>query len=184
MRKENSYNIPWIDFFAHNNVIEVKNQEDFDKFKLFLEHFDLVSILLGLNTYKDWQRLALLNGGEFRYFLFEYDNSKGLTWGNDHKAAVEWYGKEPIPASELPFTGTPNFHDQEKAKAQLSVTDLINALNFLEEKGLGEEGATQPLRTFAHLVRTNEKCPRCGATLYKSDLPQYDYVCTDCDENF
>ena len=27
-------------------------------------------------------------------------------------------------------------------------------------------------------------CPRCGKRLFLSDLPQYAYVCYDCDENF
>jgi hypothetical protein len=31
---------------------------------------------------------------------------------------------------------------------------------------------------------TNERCPKCGKRLYLSDLPQYDYVCPWCDENF
>lgn len=31
---------------------------------------------------------------------------------------------------------------------------------------------------------TEEKCPRCGSPLYLSDLPQYDFVCLNCDENF
>lgn len=29
-----------------------------------------------------------------------------------------------------------------------------------------------------------KKCPKCGKQLYLSDLPQYDYVCPWCDENF
>lgn len=32
--------------------------------------------------------------------------------------------------------------------------------------------------------RTNAKCPKCGKILLMSDLPQYDYVCYECDENF
>lgn len=31
---------------------------------------------------------------------------------------------------------------------------------------------------------TSEKCPRCGAPLYVSDLCQYRCVCLECDENF
>lgn len=31
---------------------------------------------------------------------------------------------------------------------------------------------------------TGEKCPRCGAPLYVSDLCQYRCVCLECDENF
>lgn len=32
--------------------------------------------------------------------------------------------------------------------------------------------------------RMNTPCPRCGAPLYLSDLPQYRSVCYGCDENF
>lgn len=31
---------------------------------------------------------------------------------------------------------------------------------------------------------TEKKCPHCDAPLYCSDLPQYDYVCIECEENF
>lgn len=38
----------------------------------------------------------------------------------------------------------------------------------------------------AHIrpFRLAAKCPRCGAPLYLSDLPQYSTVCYACDENF
>lgn len=31
---------------------------------------------------------------------------------------------------------------------------------------------------------TDKRCPHCDALLYCSDLPQYDYVCIECEENF
>ena len=30
----------------------------------------------------------------------------------------------------------------------------------------------------------NKLCPKCGESLWESDLPEYSYVCFDCDENF
>lgn len=33
-------------------------------------------------------------------------------------------------------------------------------------------------------TKTDKCCPRCKTTLYCSDLPDYDYVCPECDENF
>lgn len=32
--------------------------------------------------------------------------------------------------------------------------------------------------------QTNLKCPKCGKTLYTSDLDFYTYLCKECDENF
>lgn len=40
--------------------------------------------------------------------------------------------------------------------------------------------ARRVLRQF----QTHRLCPRCGTSLYLSDLPQYDFVCHTCDENF
>ena len=40
------------------------------------------------------------------------------------------------------------------------------------------------LRQAGAECKTNVKCHKCGSYLYLSDLPQYDYVCYECDENF
>lgn len=42
----------------------------------------------------------------------------------------------------------------------------------------------KPLSTFVDKITTNKRCPKCGELLLKSDLPQYNYVCPLCDENF
>jgi hypothetical protein len=33
-------------------------------------------------------------------------------------------------------------------------------------------------------LRTDEECFHCGGNLFMSDLPQYNYVCPICNENF
>lgn len=33
-------------------------------------------------------------------------------------------------------------------------------------------------------IETHAICPRCGEKLYCSDLPNYAFVCINCDENF
>lgn len=38
--------------------------------------------------------------------------------------------------------------------------------------------------TFMVLEQTDKSCPKCGKKLFKSDLPDYDYLCAECDENF
>lgn len=45
-------------------------------------------------------------------------------------------------------------------------------------------GAICKINAYTKPFRSNVKCPRCGDLLYRSDLPQYAYVCYDCDENF
>lgn len=34
------------------------------------------------------------------------------------------------------------------------------------------------------MLITEKRCPHCGRPLFLSDLEQYDYVCSECDENF
>lgn len=42
----------------------------------------------------------------------------------------------------------------------------------------------KPLLTFVDKITINKRCPKCGELLLKSDLPQYNYVCPLCEENF
>lgn len=42
----------------------------------------------------------------------------------------------------------------------------------------------KPLNNFLKKVESNFHCPHCGEVLFKSDLPDYNYVCANCDENF
>lgn len=40
------------------------------------------------------------------------------------------------------------------------------------------------INEYVQPFRMEMPCPRCGAPLYLSDLPQYRSVCYACDENF
>lgn len=42
----------------------------------------------------------------------------------------------------------------------------------------------KPLSTFVNRITTDKHCPKCGELLLKSNLPQYNYVCPLCEENF
>lgn len=66
-------------------------------------------------------------------------------------------------------------------------------LNYYKENFPWRKGATaveefetdlKPLSDFIGKITTNKHCPKCGELLLKSDLPQYEYVCSLCDENF
>lgn len=61
----------------------------------------------------------------------------------------------------------------------ISVTDLVN---------FDDDNDNDTLKGIVHDIvkelRTDKKCPHCDALLYLSDLPEYEYVCVECEENF
>ena len=96
-----TYDYKWIDFLSNKNVIKVTNEEEFGKFKSFLAQCGLLDILNEYTTFNLFQHLAEINNKKTNLFLFEYDNSKGLTWSDDIEKSIEWYGKEPIEIEDL-----------------------------------------------------------------------------------
>ncbi len=46
------------------------------------------------------------------------------------------------------------------------------------------KGMNPTIRSILEAIKTEKRCPKCGDTLYCSDLPEYEYVCVECDENF
>lgn len=67
-----------------------------------------------------------------------------------------------------------------EAEKLLSEIDDVGAVRLIQDKD-------ELLRGFNKLMKsvdTEKICPRCGHKLMLSDLPQYDYVCPECDENF
>lgn len=96
-----TYDYKWIDFLSNKNVIKVTNEEEFGKFKSFLAQCGLLDVLNEYTTFHLFQHLAEINNKKTNLFLFEYDNSKGLTWSDDIEKSIEWYGKEPIEIEDL-----------------------------------------------------------------------------------
>lgn len=90
--------------------------------------------------------------------------------------------------------GTQNFKECQATMKELSVADLVRAIDycyklqeiFPDTNEIWDEfdDVLEPLKEIASICRTYKQCPHCGSYLFKSDLPQYDYVCVDCDENF
>lgn len=76
------------------------------------------------------------------------------------------------------------------AKACSAISTLISNMNIgadydmllseINEKVADILNIGRALKTYGK----KKKCPKCGKQLYLSDLPQYDYVCPWCDENF
>lgn len=83
-------------------------------------------------------------------------------------------------------------HQREISK--LSVCAIIKAVNYITTLSQfldndsdvlnALDDVVQPFQIIISDLRTKQLCPHCGTHLYKSDLPQYDYICVFCDENF
>lgn len=87
-----------------------------------------------------------------------------------------------------------NYEVYQEAKCDLGLADVVNAFDYIQAlihhvpqgNKLREyyDEVTKPLKKFAVACLTDVKCPKCGRRLYVSDLEDYEYVCTYCDENF
>lgn len=89
---------------------------------------------------------------------------------------------------------TDNYSEHQKAINNLSVTDLIETVDYIKllstfipennEVLDNLDDVVKPFEKVIERLKTNVTCPHCGKELFKSDLPDYDFVCKDCDENF
>lgn len=87
-----------------------------------------------------------------------------------------------------------NFKAYQEAIEKLTIVHIIDAVDYINELSTfipqnNEvldylEDIVKPLVDVIDECRTDKECPHCGCYLFKSDLPQYDYVCAECDENF
>ena len=74
---------------------------------------------------------------------------------------------------------TDNYKKYKDALAyNIGVPTLVN---FVEGN---DDALVNIVRDIVEELRTDKRCPHCDAPLYCSDLPQYDYVCIECEENF
>lgn len=64
--------------------------------------------------------------------------------------------------------------------------DIQKVLPYVGDVLLQKEliESAELFRNYINRFLTEKKCPRCKTLLFLSDLPQYDYVCGECDENF
>lgn len=91
---------------------------------------------------------------------------------------------------------TMNYKAHCAAISQISIVDIIRAVDYInllaqfvndENEILDDlDDITAPFDGVIKALRTGEQCRHldCGSQLYMSDLPQYDFVCPECDENF
>ena len=83
---------------------------------------------------------------------------------------------------------------QKKVLDEISLGEIINAvesirflISIVPESNEIVDCADEIANNFDTTIagfQTGDCCPKCGNSLYLSDLPQYDSVCYICDENF
>ena len=89
---------------------------------------------------------------------------------------------------------TKNFLKCQEEVSKIGLMNLIKAYDYIHllsqfiphnNEVLDElRDIVIPLEETIEECRTNKECPHCRSLLYLSDLPQYDYVCCGCYENF
>ena len=87
-----------------------------------------------------------------------------------------------------------NFEAHHQAIESLSIVSIVKIVDYVDELSTfvppNNEvldylmDAVEPFVEIMGKLRTDKECPHCGCYLFKSDLPQYDYVCAECDESF
>ncbi len=94
---------------------------------------------------------------------------------------------------DTPELRAENFNAHQEAIEKLSIVHIIDAVDYINELATfipqnNEvldylEDIVMPLVDIIDECRTDKECPHCGCYVFKSDLPQYDYVCAECKEN-
>lgn len=91
----------WLDFIAGINSIMVSNEEEFNKFRKFLDDLGIGKLLKDYRTFSDWQHLARINNKNPNYLVFEFQITKGLTFGYTKESSKNWFGVEPLNVKDL-----------------------------------------------------------------------------------
>lgn len=125
---------------------------------------------------------SLSHRAEYLAFAEQYD----LPYGDDGLIATDCVYDD---VSEYMWSTYVSNEKQEETENYRKFKEaLVNTISAeaLEEYILGNPDDLMRMNAedVIEKITTSKRCPKCGKILYLSDLPQYDYVCTYCDENF
>lgn len=91
----------WLDFIAGINSIIVSNEDEFNKFRKFLDDLGIGKLLKDYRTFSAWKHLAIINNKNPNYLIFEFQITKGLTFGYTKESSKNWFGVEPLNVKDL-----------------------------------------------------------------------------------
>lgn len=87
-----------------------------------------------------------------------------------------------------------NFRKHQEVVSRLSVVDITKVVDYINRlAGYIEQNSevlndldvvVDPFIQVQDALRAGKECPKCGRYLFLSDIPGYEYVCPECDENF
>jgi formylmethanofuran dehydrogenase subunit E len=92
---------------------------------------------------------------------------------------------------DTPAQRTQNFNAHRDVMGDVSVRDIYWAVNYMEHGHKNDDSfdlddVYESLASVLDKLRRSQQCPQCDEAyeIYVSDLPQYDFVCVRCNENF
>ena len=107
-----------LEFLSTENVVEIRDEMEFAKFKTILDKYGLLWIFSSRNddtasiqslksqkvfNYNYWRDLQKINAKTSKDtdLLLEYDVNKGIAFYMNREIAADWYGKEPFTVENL-----------------------------------------------------------------------------------
>ena len=93
-------------------------------------------------------------------------------------------GEAFCPICDMPINFDDPVETENYKKFRDTLADNISVpalVNFDDEKN---DELVIIVHNIVKELLTDKKCPHCDAPLYLSDLPDYEYVCIECEENF
>lgn len=125
-------------------------------------------------TYREQKHNYLLSDAENQFYDFFYSKFGAMCEDIHHEKFVRTYG---ISADEVEDESSPHFMLERFVATFERNHDCNNADNDAWMAVI-EDTLEEYRKGFKHF------CPKCGHILCDSDLPEYTYLCTYCDENF
>ena len=69
--------------------------------ELYFKDEESLKILNDYRTFSDWQHLSEINNKNPNYIVFEFQITKGLTFGYTKESSKDWFGVEPLNVKDL-----------------------------------------------------------------------------------